>query len=257
MLLLQSIENGVLRIALNRPTSYNAFNREMALALQSLLDAAEANDQVRAILLTGEGKAFCSGQDLGEAIDPAGPGLDRILNEHYNPLVLKMRRVLKPIVVAVNGVAAGAGANLALAGDIVVASENATFIQAFSKIGLIPDTGGTLTLPRLVGPAKALAWMLLGDKVSAQEAERSGMIYKVFSPETFLEEAWKLAESLAQAPTQAFALTKQAVNASTFAGLEEQLELERALQNQAGATHDFKEGVAAFLEKRAPRFTGK
>jgi 2-(1,2-epoxy-1,2-dihydrophenyl)acetyl-CoA isomerase len=257
MLLLQSIENGVLRIALNRPTSYNAFNREMALALQSLLDAAEANDQVRAILLTGEGKAFCSGQDLGEAIDPAGPGLDRILNEHYNPLVLKMRRVLKPIVVAVNGVAAGAGANLALAGDIVVASENATFIQAFSKIGLIPDTGGTLTLPRLVGPAKALAWMFLGNKVSAQEAERSGMIYKVFSPETFLEEAWKLAESLAQAPTQAFALTKQAVNASTFAGLEEQLELERALQNQAGATHDFKEGVAAFLEKRAPRFTGK
>lgn len=257
MVLHHSIENGVLRIALNRPSSYNAFNRDMALALQALLDAASENDEVRAVLLTGEGKAFCSGQDLSEAIDPEGPGLDRILSEHYNPLVLKMRALAKPIVVAVNGVAAGAGANLALAGDIVVASENATFIQAFSKIGLIPDTGGTLTLPRLVGPGKALAWMLLGDKVSAQEAERSGMIYNVYSPETLLEEAWRLAESLAQAPTQAFALTKQAVNASTFAGLEDQLELERELQNQAGATHDFKEGVAAFLEKRAPRFTGK
>ncbi|HAB35088.1 MAG TPA: 2-(1,2-epoxy-1,2-dihydrophenyl)acetyl-CoA isomerase [Cryomorphaceae bacterium] len=257
MVLLHTLENSVLRLALNRTSSYNAFNREMALALQDQLDSAAENDDVRAILITGEGKAFCSGQDLSEAIDPEGPGLDRILSEHYNPLVLKMRELAKPIVVAVNGVAAGAGANLALAGDIILASESASFIQAFSKIGLIPDTGGTLTLPRLVGPAKALAWMMLGDKISAEEAERAGMIYKVYPAEALMDEAQKLAEMLAKAPTQAFALTKKAVNASTYAGLKAQLELERALQNEAGATADFKEGVAAFLEKRCPQFTGK
>jgi 2-(1,2-epoxy-1,2-dihydrophenyl)acetyl-CoA isomerase len=246
-----------MRIVLNRPETFNAFNREMALALQELLDSAAEDEDIRAVLLTGEGRAFCSGQDLTEAIDPEGPGLDRILSEHYNPIVRKMRALPKPIVVAVNGVAAGAGANLALAGDVVVASENANFIQAFSKIGLIPDTGGTLTLPRLVGPAKASAWMMLGDKVSAAEAERSGMIYKVFPAESLEAEAQKLAEKLAESPTQAFALTKQALNASTYAGLDAQLELERRLQNEAGATQDFKEGVSAFLEKRPAVYTGK
>lgn len=246
-----------MRIVLNRPETFNAFNREMALALQELLDSAAEDEDIRAVLLTGEGRAFCSGQDLTEAIDPEGPGLDRILSEHYNPIVRKMRALPKPIVVAVNGVAAGAGANLALAGDVVVASENANFIQAFSKIGLIPDTGGTLTLPRLVGPAKASAWMMLGDKVSAAEAERSGMIYKVFPADSLEAEAQKLAETLAESPTQAFALTKQALNASTYAGLDAQLELERRLQNEAGATQDFKEGVSAFLEKRPAVYTGK
>ena len=247
----------VLKIALCRPSTFNAFNREMALALQSELKQAEHDEDVRAILLTGEGRAFCSGQDLSEAIDPEGPGLDRILAEHYNPLVRKMRALPKPIVVAVNGVAAGAGANLALAGDVVVAAENASFIQAFSKIGLIPDTGGTLTLPRLVGPAKASAWMMLGDKISGTEAERTGMIYKAIPAEDLQEKAMRLAQQLAQMPTRAFALTKQALNASTYAGLDAQLELERQLQNEAGATQDFKEGVAAFLEKRPAQFTGK
>lgn len=257
MVLLQYLNKGVMRIVLNRPETFNAFNREMALALQELLDSAAEDEDIRAVLLTGEGRAFCSGQDLTEAIDPEGPGLDRILSEHYNPIVRKMRALPKPIVVAVNGVAAGAGANLALAGDVVVASENANFIQAFSKIGLIPDTGGTLTLPRLVGPAKASAWMMLGDKVSAAEAERSGMIYKVFPADSLEAEAQKLAETLAESPTQAFALTKQALNASTYAGLDAQLELERRLQNEAGATQDFKEGVSAFLEKRPAVYTGK
>ncbi len=183
MVLLNYTDSGVMCLTLNRPSTYNAFNREMALTLQDLLDQGAEDEDVRAILLTGEGKAFCSGQDLSEAIDPEGPGLDRILSEHYNPLVRKMRALPKPIVVAVNGVAAGAGANLALAGDVVVAAENASFIQAFSKIGLIPDTGGTLTLPRLVGPAKASAWMMLGDKISGTEAERAGMIYKAFPAE--------------------------------------------------------------------------
>lgn len=257
MVLLQYLKNGVMRIALNRPETFNAFNRDMALSLQELLDSAAEDEDIRAVLLTGEGRAFCSGQDLTEAIDPEGPGLDRILAEHYNPIVRKMRALPKPIVVAVNGVAAGAGANLALAGDVVVASENANFIQAFSKIGLIPDTGGTLTLPRLVGPAKASAWMMLGDKVSAAEAERSGMIYKVFPADSLEAEAQKLAETLAESPTRAFALTKRALNASTYAGLDEQLELERRLQNEAGATQDFKEGVSAFLEKRPAVYTGK
>jgi 2-(1,2-epoxy-1,2-dihydrophenyl)acetyl-CoA isomerase len=257
MVLLNYTDNGVMCLALNRPSTYNAFNREMALTLQELLDQGAEDEDVRAILLTGEGKAFCSGQDLSEAIDPEGPGLDRILSEHYNPLVRKMRTLPKPIVVAVNGVAAGAGANLALAGDVVVAAENASFIQAFSKIGLIPDTGGTLTLPRLVGPAKASAWMMLGDKISGTEAERAGMIYKAFPAEDLQVEALKLADQLAQMPTRAFALTKQALNASTYAGLDAQLELERQLQNEAGQTQDFKEGVSAFLEKRPPQFSGK
>lgn len=257
MTLRQNKVNRVCQITLNRPSAFNAFNREMALGLQDLLDQAAEDEEVRAILITGEGKAFCSGQDLYEAVDPEGPGLDRILSEHYNPLVLKMRTLSKPIVVAVNGVAAGAGANLALAGDVVVAAENACFIQAFSKIGLIPDTGGTLTLPRLVGPAKASAWMMLGDKISGTEAERSGMIYKAFPADELQAKAMKLAEQLAQMPTRACALTKQALNASTYAGLDEQLELERRLQNVAGATQDFREGVSAFLEKRPAVYTGK
>ncbi len=253
----QHIEHGVCLLTLHRPDKYNAFNRDMAMALQAALSAAHENDEIRAIVLTGSGKAFCSGQDLGEATDPQGVPLDTILSEHYNPLVRLMRSVMKPIVVAVNGVAAGAGANLALTGDIVLASENATFIQAFANIGLVPDTGGTWTLPRLVGPGRASAWMMLGDKISAQEAWQAGMVYRVSAADRLHEEAMQIALRLAQSPTKAFALTKQALNASMFVGLDAQLELERQLQNIAGESHDFQEGVQAFIEKRRPLFTGK
>ena len=252
-----SHHDGVVRLALNRPEVFNAFHRGMALELHDALKEADRNPDVRAVLLTGEGRAFCSGQDLAEAVDPLGPGLDRILREHYNPLVLQLRALRKPIVVAVNGVAAGAGANLALAGDVVLAAQSAKFIQAFSKIGLIPDTGGTLSLPRLAGFAKASAWMMLADAVGAEEAERHGLIYRVVPDETLADEAMAVAQKLAKMPTEALALTKEALNASVFHGLESQLELERHLQNKAGATADFAEGVSAFLEKRQPQFRGQ
>lgn len=249
--------DGVLSIYLNRPEKYNAFVREMALAFQEELSRADTDASVRAVYISGRGKAFCSGQDLTEAIDPNGPELTRIVSEHYNPIILKMRQCMKPIVVAVNGVAAGAGANIALAGDVVVAARSASFIQAFSKIGLIPDSGGTYTLPRLIGFGKASALMMLGDKVSADEAERMGMIYKVFDDAEFAEASYNIAKTLAKMPTKGLALTKKALNKSASNDLVTQLKLEDELQTQAGNTHDYKEGVMAFLEKRTPTFTGK
>lgn len=249
--------DGVLSIYLNRPEKYNAFVREMALAFQEELSRADTDASVRAVYISGRGKAFCSGQDLAEAIDPNGPELTRIVSEHYNPIILKMRQCMKPIVVAVNGVAAGAGANIALAGDVVVAARSASFIQAFSKIGLIPDSGGTYTLPRLIGFGKASALMMLGDKVSADEAERMGMIYKVFDDAEFAEASYNIAKTLAKMPTKGLALTKKALNKSASNDLVTQLKLEDELQTQAGNTHDYKEGVMAFLEKRTPTFTGK
>ena len=252
-----SIQNKVAHITLNRPTVFNSCNREMALAFQAALDEAAADDNVRAIYLTGEGRAFCAGQDLGEIVDPNGPPLTVILQEHYNPIVTRLRSIEKPIIAAVNGVAAGAGANIALACDVVVATESASFIQAFSKIGLIPDSGGTFFLPRIIGFQKASALMMLGDKISAIEAERMGMIYKYFADDVFKAESLKIAETLAMMPTLGLGLTKRALNESMNNNLAEQLAFEDVLQTQAGFSIDYKEGVNAFLEKRKPVFIGK
>jgi 2-(1,2-epoxy-1,2-dihydrophenyl)acetyl-CoA isomerase len=255
--ILYSQQGGVGVITLNRPEKYNAFNREMALLLQTVLDDCAGDAGVRSILLTGAGKAFCAGQDLAELTGNNPPGFEQILSEHYNPIVSRIRQMPKPIVVAVNGVAAGAGANIALCADVVVASEEASFIQAFSKIGLIPDSGGTFVLPRLVGWQKASAIMMLGDKVGAAEAERLGMIYKVLPAENFTNAALQIAQTLAAMPTQGLALTKQALNHSIGNSFEQQLKTEDQLQSVAAQTSDFKEGMTAFLEKRQPVFTGK
>ncbi len=251
------INNKVAFISLNRPDVFNSFNREMALSLQKILDNCSTDNSVRAVVITGNGKAFCAGQDLKEVTDPdLNPGFRKILEEHYNPIIQKIRTIEKPIIAAVNGVAAGAGANIALACDIVLASENASFIQAFSKIGLIPDSAGTFFLPRLIGFQKASALMMLGDKVSAVEAEQLGMVYKVISPESFLEEVTKLAENLAEMPTKAIGLTKRLLNQSMTNNLENQLALESDLQIEASSSNDYKEGVTAFVEKRKPEFKG-
>ena len=252
------IENNVAFLTLNRPEVFNSFDREMALNLQSNLDVCTENDEVRAIVLSANGKAFCAGQDLKEVTSPdLNPGFKAILEEHYNPIIERIRTIEKPIIAAVNGVAAGAGANIALACDIVVANEKASFIQAFSKIGLIPDSAGTFFLPRLIGFQKASALMMTGDKVDAVEAERIGMIYKYFSTDIFEDEVVKLAVKMAKMPTKGLGLTKRVLNASLTNTLNEQLELESKHQIEAAQTKDYSEGVNAFVEKRKPNFIGK
>ncbi len=252
------IENNIAYISLNRPEVFNSFNREMALNLQQVFDDCESNSEVRAIVLTGNGKAFCAGQDLKEVTSPElNPGFKKILEEHYNPIITRIRNIKKPIIGAINGVAAGAGANIALACDIVVAHEKVSFIQAFSLIGLIPDSAGTFFLPRLIGFQKASALAMLGDKVSADEAEKMGMIYKVLPLESFEEEVNKLALKLANMPTLALGKIKEAFNQSLTNNLEEQLALESKLQIEAAQTKDYEEGVSAFVEKRKPTFKGK
>lgn len=255
--ILFDVKDNIAIITLSRPDKYNAFNREMALGLQERLDECKTSKNIRAVYITGEGKAFSSGQDLDEVVNPNGPDVSSILSQHYNPIITKIRKLEKPVVAAVNGVSAGAGANLALCCDIVVASQSSSFIQAFSKIGLIPDSGGTFFLPRLVGWQKASALFLLGEKISAQEAERIGMIYKVFPDETFVAESFKIATTLAQMPTKALGYTKLAMNNSLINNYEDQLHDEEILQERAGKTQDYKEGIQAFLEKRKPIFKGE
>lgn len=250
-------ENGVCELKLNRPEVFNSFNKAMAIALQEALDDCEKDPAVRAIVITGEGKAFCAGQDLAEATDPNGPEMESIVRDHYNPIILRIRNIEKPVIAAVNGVAAGAGANIALACDMAIARESASFIQAFSKIGLIPDSGGTFFLPRIVGMQKALAIMMTGEKVMAKEAEEMGMIYKAVGDDEFEETVAKMVGKLAKMPTRGLGLTKKAVNQSWTNNLDEQLEVERVLQTEAGKTKDFEEGVNAFLEKRKPEFAGE
>lgn len=250
-------EHGVGYITLNRPDKYNSFNREMAMELQEALDDCAGDDEVRCIYLTGAGKGFCSGQDLSEAINPSPEDFERLVSEHYNATILRIRNVEKPVIAAVNGVAAGAGANIALACDIVLAAESASFIQAFSKIGLIPDSGGTYFLPRLVGMQRAAALMMTGEKVAAADAVAMGMIYKSFVDDVFETEAKKMATMLAQMPTRGIGLTKRLLNSTYNHSIEGQLDMEMRTQVIAGSTHDFKEGVQAFLEKRKPVFKGK
>ena len=250
------IKNNIAFITLNRPDKFNSFNREMALLLQSVLDECASLQEVRCVYLSGAGKGFCAGQDIGELVGDDKLEIKQILSEHYNPIVKRIRNLPKPVVAAVNGVAAGAGANIALCCDIVVAVESASFIQAFSKIGLIPDSGGTFTLPRLIGFQKASALMMTGDKITATEAEKMGMIYKVFSNDIFETESKKIAITLAQMPTKALAYTKHALNISFTNSWEEQLLLEDEYQQKAAATADYNEGIAGFIEKRPATFKG-
>ena len=255
--ILFEIRDQIAFITFNRPEKLNSFTREMALLFQNRLDECASLHEVRAVYLTGAGKAFSAGQDLAEVVDPDGQGLAKILQEQLNPIVTRIRNLPKPVVAAVNGVAAGAGANIALCCDIVVAAQSASFIQAFSKIGLIPDSGGTYFLPRLVGWQRASAIAMLGDKIGAVEAERMGMVYKVYDNEEFAGASRALTAVLAQLPTRALAFTKHAFNYSATNGLEAQLLLEDELQQKAAQTKDYAEGVDAFLGKRPPQFRGE
>jgi 2-(1,2-epoxy-1,2-dihydrophenyl)acetyl-CoA isomerase len=255
--LLYSFAAGVATLTLNRPDVFNSINKPLALALQQRLRECQADASVRAVVLTGTGRAFCAGQDLAEITGPNAPDVSEIVEKHYNPIVLLIRELEKPVIAAVNGVAAGAGANLALACDLVVAKDSAAFIQAFSKIGLVPDSGGTYFLPRLVGMQRASALMLTGDKVPAAEAVQMGMIYKAFADEIFDQEVAKLAQKMASLPTKGLAYTKQLLNDTFAHDLTQQLRAEGDYQLRAGQTADYKEGVSAFLQKRQPSFTGQ
>jgi 2-(1,2-epoxy-1,2-dihydrophenyl)acetyl-CoA isomerase len=246
-------------LTLNRPDRLNSFNEAMHEALMSALLDAEADGDCRAIILTGAGRAFCAGQDLSDRVFTPGqiPDLSSTLERLYNPLVRKLRALRMPVICAVNGVAAGAGANIAMACDIVLAARSAKFIQAFAKLGLVPDSGGTWFLPRLVGPARARALALLAEPGSAEQAEAWGMIWKAVDDEELMGETHRLAAHFAVQPTIGLALIKQALDASETNDLSRQLDLERDLQGQAGRTPDYLEGVTAFFEKRQPKFTGR
>ncbi|MEO6131258.1 MAG: enoyl-CoA hydratase-related protein [Saprospiraceae bacterium] len=254
-MIIVSRDGAVTTLKLNRPQRYNSFVREMAIDLQAKIETC-AKDGTRCLVITGEGKAFSAGQDLNEVTDPEGPELQRIVADHYNPIIKQLRKLELPVIAAVNGAAAGAGANIALACDIVVAKTSSYFLQAFSHIGLIPDSGGTYHLPRLIGLQRASALMMLGEKVSAKDAEMMGMIYKAVNDEEWDEYVPALAQRLANMPTSGLALTKMALNYSLSNNLEQQLNMEEELQTTAGRTEDYNEGVKAFLEKRKAIFKG-
>ena len=254
--ILTSTRDGICTITLNRPSVFNSFDQAMGRAFQKALHAAASDDGVRCVVITGSGKAFCAGQDLKEVTAPDAPDFTEIVEQTYNENIRSIRSMEKPVVGAINGVAAGAGANIALACDLTVARASSAFIQAFSKIGLIPDSGGTWFLPRLVGMQRAAALAFLGDKLSAVEAEAMGLIHKAVADEDFEAEVAALAERLAQMPTRGLGLTKRAFNSGWESELSDHLTTERDLQMEASQTADYAEGVAAFLEKRAPQFRG-
>ena len=257
---LDSLDAGILSLTLNRPERLNALNPEMLERLAAAFERAKHESEIRAVLLTGAGRGFCTGQDLAERdVRPGAPPIDLSLSlgKHYNPLVRRMRELPKPIVCAVNGVAAGAGANLALACDLVIASRSASFVQAFSRLGLVPDAGGSYFLPRLVGTARAMGLALLAEKLSAEQAAEWGLIWRMVDDAMLSGEARAITQSLAQGPTKGYGLLKRAMYASAGNSLDAQLALERDLQREAGLTDDYREGVTAFKEKRAPRFIGK
>ncbi|MEM9634509.1 MAG: 2-(1,2-epoxy-1,2-dihydrophenyl)acetyl-CoA isomerase PaaG [Pseudomonadota bacterium] len=253
------VEDGVLRLTLNRPDKLNAFNEAMHHALRERLSEAESNLDIRAVLLTGSGRAFCAGQDLSDRDMRSGgkaPDLGNTLETLYNPLVRQIRTLQMPVICAVNGVAAGAGANIALSCDIVIAAQSAKFIQAFSRIGLVPDSGGTWFLPRLIGEARAKALAMTAEPLDANTASQWGLIWKSVPDGELQDEAMSLAKKMAGGPTTGLALTKQLIQEASDQALDEHLDAERDAQRQAGKTDDYREGVAAFLEKRPARFTG-
>ncbi|MNZ66472.1 1,2-epoxyphenylacetyl-CoA isomerase [compost metagenome] len=258
--ILFTIEQGVASLTLNRPDQLNSFNAAMHKEVREALKQVRQNAEVRCLLITGAGRGFCAGQDLGDrnvAPGTAAPDLGESIEKNYNPLIRALRDLPMPVICAVNGVAAGAGANIALACDITLAAKSASFIQAFCKIGLVPDSGGTWTLPRAVGMARAKALALLGDRLSAEQAEQWGMIWRCVDDAALQDEALKLARQLATQPTYGLALIKRALNASASNSFDEQLDLERDLQRLAGRSEDYREGVSAFMAKRTPEFKGR
>lgn len=256
--ILYEAADGVARITLNRPDVLNAITPELITAYGAAIERAGSDETVRAVLVTGAGRGFCAGADLNSSGSPNRKmSSGELLRTLYHPAILGMRNMPKPIVTAVNGVAAGAGMSIALAGDIVLAGQSASFLQAFSKIGLVPDAGSTWFLPRLVGDARARALALLADRIPAEEARQMGMVWKVYPDEQLAAEAQALAARLAKMPTRAYGLIKAALNASGGNSLPDQLELEAGSQDIASKTEDFREGVQAFLQKRQPEFKGR
>jgi 2-(1,2-epoxy-1,2-dihydrophenyl)acetyl-CoA isomerase len=253
------IENRIAILTLNRPERLNSFTQAMHREVRDALDRLQADKSVRVLLLTGAGRGFCAGQDLNDrAVEPGAPGVDlgESVEKYYAPLVLTLRTLPMPVICAVNGVAAGAGANLALACDIVLAAKSASFIEAFSKLGLIPDTGGTWALPRLLGPARAMGLAMLGERLPAEKAEQWGLIWRCVPDDALMDEAMAMAGHFAGAATRGLAYTKKAMLASSTNTLEQQLQLEASMMRELGHSHDYREGVAAFIEKRQPNFTG-
>ena len=254
------IDNGIAVLTLNRPDRLNSFTQAMHLEVRDALTKLQEDKTARVLVLTGAGRGFCAGQDLNDrAVDPGAPSVDlgESVEKFYAPLVLTLKNLPMPVICAVNGVAAGAGANLALACDIVLAAKSASFIEAFCKLGLIPDTGGTWVLPRLLGTARAMGLAMLGDKLSAEQAEQWGLIWRCVPDEALMDEAMAMAEHFASAPTKGLAFTKKAFQAGYANSLEDQLQLEAHMMRELGYSHDYREGVAAFIGKRPAHFKGE